>query len=385
MLNLIGLLALLQVPAAQGVVFLDRNGNGTRDPGEPGVARVAVSNQVDVVATDARGTYTLESGGFGVVSISVPSGYRSIGNFWKPVAGGSVDFPLAAMPARRSFTFIHASDTHLDSASLPRTRMVQQLVDSLKPAFMLLTGDLVRDALRVSDTVARARFDLFLAEKARFTRPVWTAPGNHDIFGIERDKSGAGATDPLYGRAMYRHYLGPDYYSFNYGGVHFVALNTEDIDDQWYYGHVDSLQLAWLKRDLSLLPKHTTVVTFNHIPFFSAAEEINGYTSEPPAPTVITVGGTSVFRHVVSNAGELLALLRPYRFPLALGGHVHIRERLLYELGGQSTRFENSAAIVGPSDAAGLHFRSGITLYRVTNGAIDAGRFIPLPDPPTVP
>ena len=29
---------------ARGVVFNDRNGNGTRDSGEPGIARVCVSN-----------------------------------------------------------------------------------------------------------------------------------------------------------------------------------------------------------------------------------------------------------------------------------------------------------------------------------------------------
>jgi hypothetical protein len=28
-------------------------------------------------------------------------------------------------------------------------------------------------------------------------------------------------------------YRGPDCYSFTYGGVHFVGLNSVDIDDQW--------------------------------------------------------------------------------------------------------------------------------------------------------
>jgi hypothetical protein len=92
----------------------------------------------------------------------------------------------------------------------------------------------------------------------RSPRPVWTVPGNHEIFGIERDKSGVAADHPLFGRAMYRAYRGPDYYSFNAGGVHFVGLNTADIDGPSYFGHVDSTQLAWLARDL-----------FNHIPFYS--------------------------------------------------------------------------------------------------------------------
>ena len=91
--------------------------------------------------------------------------------------------------------------------------------------------------------------------QARMNNPVFAVPGNHENFGIERDTSHVSATHPLYGRRMYRHFLGPDYYSFTRGGVHFVGLNTVDIDDQHYYGHVDSLQLAWLARDLALVPR----------------------------------------------------------------------------------------------------------------------------------
>jgi hypothetical protein len=370
-----------QAQELHGTVYLDRNANGTRDPGEPGLAGVVVSDQAHAVRTDASGVYLLPGGaGYGIVFISVPDGYRAVGRFWRRIDQGAPDFALTTVPPRTAFTFIHASDTHLDSASLPRMRRLETLVDSIHPDFVLITGDLVRDALRVSDTVATARYELYLAEQARISRPVWTIPGNHELFGIERQKSHVSPDHPLYARGMYRHYLGPDYYSFNYGGVHFVGLNSEDYDDQWYYGHVDSLQLAWLREDLSFVPAETPVITFNHIPFFTAAEMINGYTDEPPAPTVITVGGKKMFRHVVSNAGDLLEILRTHRYPLALGGHIHIRETLEYALGGQSTRFEQAAAVVGPSDAQGLHFRSGITVYRVKSGEIGPGEFVPIPD-----
>lgn len=366
-----------------GIVFLDRNANGVRDPGEPGIAGVVVSNQVTAVRTDGTGRYELPGGqGFGLVFVSVPEGYRSAGPFWKRDDQASPDFPLVAAPRSRSFTFIHASDTHLDSASLPRMRMLQALVDSIRPDLVIITGDLIRDALRVSDTVATFRYGMYLAEQAKISRPVWTAPGNHEIFGIERVRSHVSADHPLYARKMYRHYLGPDYYSFNYGGIHFVALNSEDIEDQSYYGHIDSVQVEWLKRDLAFVSAATPVVTFNHIPFFTAAEMINGYDEESVAPTVISVGGRKDFRHTVSNAGQVLEILRGHRYPLALGGHIHIRETLDYALGGQPTRFEQAAAVVGPSDAAGLHFQSGITVYRVREGRIGAGQFVPLPDPP---
>src|SRR6185503_3860978 len=96
-------------------------------------------------------------------------------------------------------------------------------------------------------------------------------------------------------------------------GVHFVGLNTVDIDDQRYYGHVDSLQLAWLERDIALVPASMPVVTFDHIPFSTSLLELEGYRDTPPAPTLITVGGRTTFRHTVSNAGDVLAVLRKRR------------------------------------------------------------------------
>jgi 3',5'-cyclic-AMP phosphodiesterase len=76
-------------------------------------------------------------------------------------------------------------------------------------------------------------------------------PGNHDHYGIIRSRSHADPANPLYNRGMYRQYFGPDYYSFTYGGVHFIGLNTISPDDSAYYGDVDSVQMEWLKRDLS--------------------------------------------------------------------------------------------------------------------------------------
>ena len=179
---------------------------------------------------------------------------------------------------------------------------------------------------------------------------------------------------------MYRHYLGPNYYSFTWGGVRFVGLDTVDIDDQWYYGHIDAAQLEWLRRDLAGVAAGSTVVTFNHIPLVSAVEMIEGYRADPPAPTLITIGGKTQFRHVVSNTGDVLGRIKGHPFPLALGGHVHARETLRYEADGVSTRFEQAAAIVAPGDAGAFRMRSGVTLYRVENGTIDAGTFLPLDD-----
>jgi predicted phosphodiesterase len=363
-----------------GVAFVDANGNGARDAGERALPNVVVSNQDAVVATDASGVYRLQRGATGVVFVSVPDGYRTVGESWRRVSESTttVDFPLAPIARATEFTFVHASDTHIAPAVLARTQRFRSLAESHNPAFLLITGDLVKDALRVGEAEATGYYELFGREEALFKQPVWTVPGNHEIFGVEREKSQVTAAHPLYGRKMFHHYQGPDYYSFNYGGVHFVGLNTVDVDDQWYYGHVDAVQLAWLERDLATVPASMPVVTFNHIPFFSSFEGVIGYSDQPPAPSLITVNGQTAFRHTVSNAAATLAVLRKHRHVLALGGHIHASEQIVYEVDGLKTRFNQTAAIVGPNQASGMRFVSGFTLYTVRNGDIDAGRFIPL-------
>jgi hypothetical protein len=120
------------------------------------------------------------------------------------------------------------------------------------------------------------------------------------------------------------------------------------------------------------------VVTFDHIPFFSTFEGLNGYEGGPPAPSLITVRGKTAYRHTVSNAREVLAVLRTKNHVLALGGHIHGTEKIEYEIAGVKTRFNQiSATIAGPR-GAGLQFTSGVELYHVNKGTIDAGKFVAL-------
>jgi hypothetical protein len=99
------------------------------------------------------------------------------------------------------------------------------------------------------------------------------------------------------------HYLGPDFYSFSYGGIHFIGLNSVDYNDLWYYGNIDSLQLDWIKRDVSGIDKSTPIVTFNHIPFFSGGLSLMEYSEEEPGSFLISINGKktiSACRHQCS-------------------------------------------------------------------------------------
>ena len=182
-----------------------------RDAGERGLAGVAVSNQDTVVTTDRLRR----------ISITGQRNRRGLRvhartDIARSVHGGARRScaTVLASPSRRnhrapSLTFVHASDTHISPASVPRTQRLRALVDSIHPDLLIITGDLVRDALRVGEAEATGYYDLFARETAAFHTPVFTVPGNHENFGIERDTSHVSATHPLYGRAMYHHYFGP--------------------------------------------------------------------------------------------------------------------------------------------------------------------------------
>ena len=365
-----------QSPVVTGTIFIDANRNGTRDQGERGVADVTVSNQQQVVRSAADGTYTLPGAGYGVIFVSLPDGFDASGSFWRKPASGVADIGLVPRETRRDFSFIHASDTHVSAQSLSRMQRLRAIVDEQKPDFVIVTGDLVRDALRVGEAEAAGYYDMYLAEIRQFTVPVWSVPGNHENFGIERHLSLVSAKHPLYAKGMYRARLGPNYYSFTCGGVHFVGLDSVDIEDLWYYGHVDPVQLAWLRADLAQIAPSTPVVTFNHIPFVSAVESANGFRDEGTAPSLIKVGSKTVYRHIVSNFSEVLAIMSGHDWTLALGGHLHTRETIRFE-SSTRTRFFQTAAIVGPTEGP-VPAISGVTLYRASAGTIDDGTFLPL-------
>jgi hypothetical protein len=261
-----------------GTVFEDTNGNFIKEPGEPGIPDVVISDQVVTTLTDHQGEYRIISEtDLPYVFVSQPSGYS--GKYYYPKEP-KINFPLARDGDQNHFKFIHASDTHIDSLNLPRMERFRKMADSIGVAFIIISGDLIRDALRVDEKTAVAYYELYTAAIREFQVPVYSGLGNHEIFGIERDKSLVGEDHPLYGKNMYRHFLGPDYYSFNYGGMHFMSIDAVDHQNLYYYWGIDTLQLRWIDNDLAFLPRSIPVITINHIPFFSPGFSFIDFDSE---------------------------------------------------------------------------------------------------------
>ena len=367
--------------AVRGSVYNDKNSNGVRDKNEEGLKDVLISDQATIVKTNDEGLFHLETEASYVFAIQ-PNNYNIRGSFWKKIPADqrdvTVDFAMAPTPRVNSFTFIHASDTHLSEQSLPRMTKLKSMVDSLKPAFMIVTGDLIKDALRVSEKEATTLYEMYVREVSKFSVPVWNVPGNHEIFGIERHKSLVSEQHPLYGKKMYRHYLGPDYYSFWYGGFHFIGLNSVDYHDLWYYGHIDSAQMRWIKQDIALVDRSAPIMTFNHIPFFSGGLSMMEYTDGEPGSSLITIDGKKKYRHVVTNAPEVIEAMKSHNYPIALAGHFHASQKFTLDLSEPKTEFHQTGAIVGPGGDAGVSVPSGFTLYTVTNGKVTDRKFIRL-------
>tara|TARA_R110002167_G_scaffold27871_8_gene94573 strand:- start:915 stop:2078 length:1164 start_codon:yes stop_codon:yes gene_type:complete len=361
----------------KGVVFEDLNGNSIKDKGEHGIPKVAVSDQLTTVLTDKEGEFQLNANAdFPYVMISQPTGY--IGAYYQQKSP-ELAFPLQKSGSQNHFKFIHASDTHVDSLNLPRMQRFRQLADSVAADFIIISGDLVRDALRVSETVAAGYYELFVSEIKKFGMPVYNGVGNHEIFGIERDKSLVSSEHPLYGKKMYRKYLGPDYYSFNYGGIHFMSIDAVDYQNLYYYGGIDSLQLDWFSSDIAPIAKDTPIITFNHIPLVSAGFTFQDFGNDVfYGPQLLVQEGSLAHRHIVFNFNALQKRIGNRPYPLALSGHYHAAQESTFI--GSHTQFAQTSAITRPDSFRynGFEIRSGFTLYEVKNGKIISSVFIPL-------
>lgn len=361
----------------KGTVFDDSNGNTVQDANEKGIGNVVVSDQKLTAVTDANGSFVLNSASdFPYLFISQPDGFK--GTYYYPKAS-EMDFPLQKTKDQQTFRFIHASDTHVDSLNLPRIKRFREMTDSLDVDFVVISGDLIRDALRVNESIASNYYKMYVLEIKKFKLPVYSGVGNHELFGIERDKSKVSKEHPLYGKKMFRKYLGPNYYSFNYGGMHFISLDGVGYQDQYYFGGVDSLQLDWLRNDLANLSKETPIVTFNHIPFVSAGFTFQNFeTHEFYGPSLLEQNGKLEHRHIVHNYNAVKNIFANRSYPLALAGHYHAAQES--SIVGAETRFIQTSAITRPDqfDYNGFKVRSGFTLYELKDAKIVSSKFIPL-------
>ena len=136
----------------------------------------------------------------------------------------------------------------------------------LKPAFVVLTGDLVNAA---GDAAQIAEFKRVAARLGPNIR-LFLMPGNHDV-GNEPTRESL---------AKYREQFGPDYYTFRMGDITGIVLNSSLEKDPHNVPEEAAKMEAWFRSEL--VKAQPRVIVFQHIPFFlNAANEEDRYENIP--------------------------------------------------------------------------------------------------------
>ena len=314
---------------AQGFVFEDLNGNGLKDPGEPGIAGVAVSNQVDVVLSGADGGYQLPVSERTILFVSKPNGYElPRGDDQLPKfyylhfpEGSPTDFtfpgiaPTGSLPDSVDFALVRAADPKKFTAIVtgdpqPHSQIeVDYFRDDIVAEMMhedadlyIALGDIVFDHLDL--------YPRYIDVVSQLGLPAYNIHGNHDM--------NYRAVNDEFAAETFRDYFGPEYYSFDYGDVHFIVIddvlykgwNVEGNHYGGYTGRITDRQLTWMRNDLAHVSEDKLVVISKHIPLLTLKDR----------------DATPDNYLYIENLEEFFDVVKDRKKILALSGHTHLTE-----------------------------------------------------------
>jgi Icc protein len=263
-------------------------------------------------------------------------------------------------------------------------------------AFVVSGGDLIMDALKACEPEAREQYRLYEELTTELNVPLFNAPGNHELYGIYLEGVGEDfciveESDPLYGVGMYREYLGPDYYSFNWGPYHFMVLNTMGLirvrtekgdTVRTYYGTVSTDQIAWMKKDLTTVPLEAPIILVSHIPFMTAVHTFEGYGEYQSINYRLEDPEAKSYTHVVSNAAEVInQVLAGRNLILALAGHHHHHEEVRWQTNEHDALFVLGGSVAGQwwqgdRRIAGSSWPEGYVSVRLEGGELNDLEYI---------
>ncbi len=217
--------------------------------------------------------------------------------------------------------FVQISDSHIGfkgeaNPDVPQTvRRSVDLVNRLPqpPSLVIHTGDITH--LSKAEEFDQAQ-QLFSAIRAG---ELHTVPGEHDVIdGPGKEYFGRfGAASNNRG-----------YYSFDHGGVHFIALNNVMNFKPNGLAALGDDQLSWLEDDLRARSASTPIVVFAHMPLWSVYEPWGWGTGD---------------------SGRAFSALRRFGSVAVLNGHIH---QIVRKVEGNIT-FHTARSMAYPQPAAG--------------------------------
>ncbi|GAA5200346.1 PQQ-binding-like beta-propeller repeat protein [Microbacterium jejuense] len=266
----------------------------------------------DDTSTGAHRRTPLSRRGFlGLSALGVGVGLSSTA--WGPWPGAAVGAPVDA----GTLHFVVLTDTHAneeEGARLENLRRVFAAVEAEQPQFVLHCGDITDYGDDAGFTAYRDTIPRGLWDRLRHV------PGNHEI---RWDTSA---------RERFQRWFGPTSYSFDAGGVHFLALDpTQALQEPGLFGD----DLAALRDDLTAAAGIPSIM-FLHYP----------------------LAGRNYY---VNDTDELLRTIEPFPVRGIFAGHIH--------------RYEVDS-FNGLTQVASTTTRGGPFYQRVTERRSDQGRVL---------
>lgn len=297
---LITLIFLASCPLSEGRKA-NIKGTVTAD-GKP-LAGVLVSDGNTFVLTDRNGCYSMNSDkADSTVFVVSPSGYTADlvdgirPGFWAALTLGrdecerhdfsfhsedqstytvyfTPDFHLGAIPYRHELE-------RLNKNVLPKLKEFTAEDKASGPVYTMCLGDITQDKFWYHYGYDGGDGYRTLTE-CDYPTPVYTITGNHD-------NDGAVFTDNTDFDAawLYRKCWGPDKYSVNIGGDHWIFMDNifyindvegdrKAITNHNYECRFTERQLQWLEKDLSFLPDDARIYFCTHIPLINSFSASN--------------------------------------------------------------------------------------------------------------
>jgi 3',5'-cyclic-AMP phosphodiesterase len=216
-----------------------------------------------------------------------------------PRSLGLVGEALAAEPQANGLTFVQISDSHVGfekPANPNALGTFQEAVAKIKampqqPVFVIHTGD-------ITHLSKEKEFDDADQVIKSLNSQVYFIPGEHDVADADAGK--------LYLDRYGKNTKGKGWYSFDVGGVHFIALinvfNFEPGFKSAGLGKLGDEQLEWLEKDVAGRSASTPIVVFAHLPLWTVSEEWGWGTAD---------------------AARALGYLKTFGSVTVLNGHIH--------------------------------------------------------------